>query len=53
MIAAGHGLDVLDAYQLVPDPALPDHVPGGQGFLVRFRPQNDETQLAKERMEVA
>src|ERR1700683_4645579 len=29
VIAARHGLNALDAHQPVPDPALPDHVPGG------------------------
>ena len=49
MIAGGHGLDILDAYQFVPDPAPPDHVPGGYVVRDTVHPRSERTSLVERR----
>jgi hypothetical protein len=50
---AGKEIDLAGAVRTAPEPQRIQKDAGSQGFLVRLRPQNDKTQLAKERMGVA
>ena len=49
LIAARHGLDVLDAHQPVPDPALPNHVPGGYVVSETVHPGSQRTSAVEMR----
>ncbi len=49
LITTGHGFDSLDAHQTLPDPALPNHVPGGHVVRDTVHPGSERTSVVEVR----